>query len=240
MLKEQGQAQLVAEIDRITEAAALVKSDIDMHNYFRKDMSKIMQTNGKTVYAVDLTNLNEVEKAFHFRDQRIERCELPVILREEEHKKHVKDGTLPAACFYPVAAKQEVEAVDQPVPLEKKAQVIQESDLMTHDISSHLVFHSENKDKRYCICAKQNDNHQYVLCEDECDWYHPECVGFDLLMFESNANIKFICPYCKKQTKEKLMEGERKCLFSKMESTTKKNFFVFIPQKGAQITQQQN
>lgn len=60
-------------------------------------MSKMMQTHGKTVYAVDLSMLNEVEKVFHNRDQMIERGELPIILREEEHKKHVKEGTLPLA-----------------------------------------------------------------------------------------------------------------------------------------------
>ena len=41
------------------------------------------------------------------------------------------------------------------------------------------------------------------MCEDECEWYHPECVGFDTALFEINNNkIKFICPQCTHKTKQ--------------------------------------
>ena len=43
---------------------------------------------------------------------------------------------------------------------------------------------SLNQEQRYCICAKKNDNQQYVQCEDECEWYHPECVGFKQDLFD--------------------------------------------------------
>lgn len=37
----------------------------------------------------------------------------------------------------------------------------------------------EGEVERYCICHKSNDEHQqYIQCEDECNWYHPQCIGF--------------------------------------------------------------
>ena len=61
-----------------------------------------MQQNGnKTVFAIDLNSqeLNPVERAFKIRDINLENGLLKIILREEEHKKHIKDGTLPKNTF---------------------------------------------------------------------------------------------------------------------------------------------
>lgn len=44
----------------------------------------------------DAPEVSEVERIFRYRDQRIERGEaIGIILTEEEHKKHQKEGTLP-------------------------------------------------------------------------------------------------------------------------------------------------
>ena len=50
-----------------------------------------------TIYAVDAQapEMNYVERIYRARDQRIERGELlDMIFTEEEHKKHMRDGTL--------------------------------------------------------------------------------------------------------------------------------------------------
>ena len=167
---------------------------------------------------------------------------------EEEHKKHIKDGTFPTqpVIYHPANPEEVVThktiisehkfelknaAMVSKAPGQHMAHTPQQIDEHMLLGESALVVHSENRDKRYCICGKQNDNNQYVLCEDECEWYHPECVGFDLLMFESNSKIKFICPMCKASTKQKLMDGERRSAYSKLESQTKRNFYVFIPMR---------
>lgn len=55
-------------------------------------------------------------------------------------------------------------------------------------------------------------------------------------MFEA-GNIEFVCPMCKTSTRQTLLDGEKKGIYTKIESTTKKNFFVFIKkeleQKGS-------
>ena len=38
--------------------------------------------------------MNPVDHIFRMRDKRVEKHELPIILPEDEHKKHQKDGTL--------------------------------------------------------------------------------------------------------------------------------------------------
>ena len=44
--------------------------------------------------------ITEVERIYRARDQRIERGELVgIVLTEEEHKKHQKEGTLPTQWF---------------------------------------------------------------------------------------------------------------------------------------------
>ena len=56
-----------------------------------------MNTKGKTIYAVeqDSPEFNEVERIYRLRAEKIERGEIGVILCEEEHKKHIKEGTFP-------------------------------------------------------------------------------------------------------------------------------------------------
>ena len=63
----------------------------------QKDTSNIQKNGNKTVFAIDLNSheLNPVEKAYKIRDINLEEGQLKIILREEEHKKHIKDGTLP-------------------------------------------------------------------------------------------------------------------------------------------------
>ena len=97
---------------------------------------------------------------------------------------------------------------------------------------------SRDLTRRYCICARQNDNQQYVMCEDECEWYHPKCVGFDPELFEQQGNqLKFFCPYCPRATKPTLNDLENSGKWSKIESRSHRNFYVYLPQKGAAITQ---
>lgn len=61
------------------------------------------------------------------------------------------------------------------------------------------------QNKKYCVCAKSNDNLFYVQCEDGCEWYHPECVGFKTLLFKNNdKTIKFLCPFCSESTKQQM------------------------------------
>jgi hypothetical protein len=63
----------------------------------RKDTSMIQHNGSQTVYAIswDSDELSPVEKAFRIRDQNKEAGLIKIILREEEHKKHIKDGTFP-------------------------------------------------------------------------------------------------------------------------------------------------
>lgn len=75
------------------------------------------------------------------------------------------------------------------------------------------------------------------MCEDECEWYHPKCVGFDPELFEQQGNnIKFFCPYCPRATKATLQDLESSGKWGKIESSSHRNFYVYLPQKGASIT----
>ena len=51
----------------------------------------------KTIFAVDIDTemTNPVEKAFKIRDLNKEKGLIKLILKEAEHKIHLKDGTLP-------------------------------------------------------------------------------------------------------------------------------------------------
>ena len=66
-------------------------------DFFRKDISEIQTTRGRTAYAVgqDSPEMNKVDRIYRFRDQMIERGDIQVILPEEEHKRHQKEGTYP-------------------------------------------------------------------------------------------------------------------------------------------------
>lgn len=70
---------------------------------------------------------------------------------------------------------------------------------------------SENRKKTYCICGKGNDDQMYVQCQDGCEWYHPECVGFDqALVRRCGDDLLFLCPFCQPSTKNKCFEHENK------------------------------
>lgn len=170
-----------------------------------------MQQNGnKTVFAVDINSqeMNPVERAYKIRDINLENGLLKIILREEEHKKHIKDGTLPKNTFnlpYGVISgindhhENFLETVIEkratittgrgnPGHLANNRLISNVSDL-EGDLSNpqSLVVNSENKNKKYCVCGKQYDQHFYVQCEDQCEWFHPECVGFDLQMIQKRT-----------------------------------------------------
>lgn len=103
----------------------------------------------------------------------------------------------------------------------------QELGVETHQ----LVVRQEPRDgkQRFCLCLRQNDNKQYIECEDQCDWYHPECVGFDTELIKKNqSQLIFLCPMCKDDIKNKVAK-EHKQNFVKVESTHKKGFYVYIP-----------
>ena len=70
------------------------------------------------------------------------------------------------------------------------------------------------------------------MCEDECEWYHPECIGFGAKKLDA-PNIAFVCPMCNDKTRLRLVEAEKKGKYTKIESGTKKNFFVFMPKESA-------
>ena len=79
------------------------------------------------------------------------------------------------------------------------------------------------------MCGKQYDQHFYVQCEDQCEWFHPECVGFDLQMIQKRTqDIVFVCPFCQEETMKKCLDGERKGMYQKIQSQIKPNFFTFV------------
>jgi hypothetical protein len=100
---------------------------------------------------------------------------------------------------------------------------------MDHSGNHQIVVNSENKNKKYCVCGKQYDQHFYVQCEDQCEWFHPECVGFDLTLVQKRQqDILFICPFCKEGTRAKCFRGEKKGLYEMIQSEIKPNFFIFL------------
>ena len=87
----------------------------------------------------------------------------------------------------------------------------------------------EDPDKKYCICQSKNHTSIYVMCESECDWFHPECLGFDSNIV-NEKNLKFICPMCKDQKKRDIYELVKRENFKLIESRTKRGYLAFIPQ----------
>ena len=63
---------MIAEIEKAIEDSKKVQTERDKQNFFRKDLSQMMKLNGKLVYAVDVSSpeMNEVEMAFHNRDEK--------------------------------------------------------------------------------------------------------------------------------------------------------------------------
>ena len=92
-----------------------------------------------------------------------------------------------------------------------------------------VVPHDSLNQERYCICAKKNDNQQYVQCEDECEWYHPECVGFKQDLFDIKQ-VKFLCPFCKPDTRKKIQQLEQRGHYKKIKSETKNEYFAYLPE----------
>lgn len=158
--------------------------------------------------------MNVVEKIYLERDQKIESGLLQIVLREEEHKKHIKDGNFPL----------------QPLVLNELDNLLGGQPVAQWQISNKTSINEGNKfilktdqEKRYCLCIRKYDKEDtelYVECEDKCQWYHPKCVGFNeqKIDFQNDANIKFVCPYCKSKTRLMYQEGERKGLYCKIES----------------------
>lgn len=92
--------QIAAQIELAISEASQLKDEEAFYSYLSKDVSAELKKTGchGTIYAVDpfAPEMNQVERIYHERDQRIERGEpIGIILTEEEHKKHQKEGTLP-------------------------------------------------------------------------------------------------------------------------------------------------
>jgi hypothetical protein len=92
--------ELVSQIDQAISEAPKVKDEEGFIKFFAKDLKSVVRKNGAqgTIYAVspDAPEMNTVERIFRNRDQRIDRGDpIGIILTEEEHKKHQKEGTLP-------------------------------------------------------------------------------------------------------------------------------------------------
>ena len=110
--------------------------------------------------------MNEVERIYRLRDERIERGEIHIILPEEEHRKHQKDGTFPG----PAAPTNEFEA---PYDIANTSNIgggheprAPGHHVTTHDPTPHeiagndhvLLVPDDKETDRFCICGKQNDN----------------------------------------------------------------------------------
>jgi hypothetical protein len=92
-----------------------------------------------------------------------------------------------------------------------------------------LLFNSEaNKEKKYCICSSRNSTQSYLQCESECDWFHPECLGFDSDIVNVN-NLKFICPMCSDTIKKLTQDQAKRDNYQIIESRTKGGYLAYIP-----------
>ena len=87
----------------------------------------------------------------------------------------------------------------------------------------------------YCLCRTSDDSFFMIGC-DKCDqWYHPECLGLDLVnIFLSLINIasiqsnvpdlstyEFTCPSCK-AVEEKKQSKSKKASAIKIDTTANK------------------
>jgi hypothetical protein len=151
-----------------------------------------------------------------------------MIFTEEEHKKHLRDGTLITERSHPFYShpNQETPAKpdpsrprNEPMPTNTTSKKAHPSERKSHPAmpveaafaaggDSLVVNPPRDQTKIYCICSRQNDNKQYIECEDQCEWYHPECVGFDSELIKKNQNnMLFLCPMCKDETKSKVQKS---------------------------------
>lgn len=90
--------EMIAQIDQALSDAANVKDEEALIKFFTREVKIKKSGPSGTIYAVDpyAPEVNQVERIFRNRDQRIDRGDLiGIILTEEEHKKHQKEGTLP-------------------------------------------------------------------------------------------------------------------------------------------------
>lgn len=80
---------------QVIEESKKVKTEVQMRAFFTKDLSEMSNNRGQgTIYAVDYMNdseVNDVERIFAERDMRLERNEIPIILPEEDAKRHQKN-----------------------------------------------------------------------------------------------------------------------------------------------------
>lgn len=163
--------------------------------------------------------MNEVERIFLIRDRKVSNGEIPTILAEEEFKKYKHNKTFPDKPPIKV----------QPFP--QRASVIEGQTMGTGMFIPTPPTHV----KRYCICGKQNDFRKYVQCESECEWYHPDCVGFENvegLSFD-DKQVKFVCPFCKPDVKHRLEAQVEKGQYIKIRSTKHKSeYFAYVPNPG--------
>ena len=92
---------MLAQCEKAIIESQQVQTLKGYQDFFRKDISEIQTTRGKTAYAVesDSPEMNKVEKIYRCRDEKIEKGEIHMILPEEEHKRHQKEGTFALAAF---------------------------------------------------------------------------------------------------------------------------------------------
>lgn len=96
---------------------------------------------------------------------------------------------------------------------------------------AELKVRSEGEVERYCICHKSSDEHQqYIQCEDECNWYHPMCIGFGHIQLDEITAAKFVCPVCDNKTLEEYARRALQGEYDRQESQINlKKFNLFIP-----------
>lgn len=226
-----------------------VEQDLDKTDteYFKAPVPESLKSEEMaTVFAVDTDrDMNLVERIFRLRDYMVERGELNFVLPEEEHKKHVKDKTLPAQnIVYPSYDRPFLDKrpyhpqtmTGRTLSKEgssKKNQNMYNSkkDVRLPADSNRLVFSEANREKKYCICSSRNSTQSYLQCESECDWFHPECLGFDANIVNVN-NLKFICPMCADATKKQTHEFAKREGYSIIESRTKGGYLAYIPRSA--------
>ena len=91
---------MIKEIDSAILQSKSVTTQKEYCDFFRKDLSQMQKQDPLgtgTVYAVNINSpeMNLVDRIYRMRDIKIEREGLPIILPEDEYKKHAKEGTFP-------------------------------------------------------------------------------------------------------------------------------------------------
>lgn len=213
MLKTNGQTEALAEVEKAISDVKNVKDEESYLQFFSKDlrsqMPKIHNLQTNVYYAIDQQSpeMNQVERIYRDRDQRIERGELnSIIFTEEKHKQHLKEGTFPPeriqtqmmqTLVTSPARYQSTEGPNQHSTTKHKGGKSKPPLIGDGPAGEVVINHPRDQTKVFCLCARQNDNKQYIECEGQCEWYHPECVGFDAELIKKNQNnMLFLCPMC--------------------------------------------